>query len=75
MVSLREEDADHLFPSLGKIGGSGAHVIAIVDYGVGNPGSVANMLLRIDTADGKLTASRPVRDGFTIPTVAIDRSA
>jgi hypothetical protein len=39
------------------------------------PAGASSMLLRIDTAGGKLTASRPVRNGFTIPTVAIDRSA
>jgi hypothetical protein len=39
------------------------------------PADASSVLLRIDTADGKVTASRLVRDGFTIPTVAIDRSA
>lgn len=39
------------------------------------PAGASNMLLRIDPANGKLTASRLVRDGFTIPTVAIDHSA
>src|SRR5213080_185565 len=36
------------------------------------PAGASSMLLRIDTAGGKVTASRLVRGGFTIPTVAID---